>query len=105
MLLELQEKGESAAAKYAADLDGQSLQSNLESSFLMSAKRRADLISKVPDELRKDIQFAHLQVKRFAEAQKASLSEFTIESEPGVWLGQKLVPVNCAGCYIPGMCT
>eukprot|EP00466_Bigelowiella_natans_P005676 jgi/Bigna1/49410/estExt_Genewise1.C_460084 len=102
MLLELQEKGESAAAKYAADLDGQSLQSNLESSFLMSAERRADLISKVPDALRKDIQFAHLQVKRFAEAQKASLSEFTIESEPGVWLGQKLVPVNCAGCYIPG---
>jgi len=41
-------------------------------------------------------------VKHFAEAQRQSISEFAIETEPGVRLGQSLVPVECAGCYVPG---
>jgi len=56
----------------------------------------------LPGRMRADIEFAHARVKRFAEAQLASLQEFETELSPGLVVGQKLVPVNTAGCYVPG---
>ena len=56
----------------------------------------------MPETVKDDIRFAHDQVRRFAEAQRDSLHGFEIETVPGVKLGQRLVPVDCAGCYVPG---
>jgi sulfopropanediol 3-dehydrogenase len=56
----------------------------------------------VPQTVKDDIDFAHRQIRRFAEAQRDSLQGFEIETEPGVILGQRILPVQCAGCYIPG---
>jgi sulfopropanediol 3-dehydrogenase len=41
-------------------------------------------------------------VRKFAEAQRASLGEFETELSPGLFAGQKLIPVQTAGCYVPG---
>ena len=96
MLTRIETEGESAVREYAAQFD------NWQGDFILSDSKRAELIAQVPEQTKLDIQFAYQQVKTFAEAQRASLTEFEIESAPGVKLGQKVIPVNCAGCYVPG---
>lgn len=49
-----------------------------------------------------DIKFAQTQVRRFADAQRQSMLNVEIETIPGVLLGHKHIPVNAAGCYVPG---
>ena len=56
----------------------------------------------VSDQLKDDIKFAYDRVTKFAEAQKASIQEFETELSPGLWAGQKLIPIETAGCYVPG---
>lgn len=51
---------------------------------------------------REDIEFAQDQVRKFAEAQKATLSNLEIETLPGVFLGHRNVPIQNVGCYVPG---
>ena len=51
--------------------------------------------------MRSDIDFAVDQVRRFAQAQRESIRDFSIELLPGLMAGQRLVPVNVAGCYVP----
>ncbi len=96
MLDHIREDGEAAVREYAEKFD------KWTTDFVLSDEKKARLIAEVSDRDKADIQFSHNQVKRFAEAQRASLTEFAIETEPGVMLGQKVVPVGCAGCYVPG---
>ncbi len=49
-----------------------------------------------------DIEFAQAQVRNFAQHQRDSMKEIEIETMPGVILGHKHIPVNAAGCYVPG---
>ncbi|MEL0220905.1 MAG: histidinol dehydrogenase, partial [Deltaproteobacteria bacterium] len=56
----------------------------------------------VPEKVKKDIIFAHDNVKRFAEAQLSTMQDVELEVVPGLIAGQKSIPVNTAGCYIPG---
>ena len=96
MLADIRARGEAAVNEYAEKFDGRS------GDFVLSAENKARLIATVPETVKDDIRFAHDQVRRFAEAQRASLQEFEVETAPGVRLGQRLVPVDCAGCYVPG---
>ena len=96
MLKVIESGRENAALEYAEELDG------WRGNVVLSDAKRAALIEQVPSQMREDIEFAHAQVKRFAEAQRGSLTEFEIETAPGVCLGQRVVPVQCAGCYVPG---
>ena len=50
----------------------------------------------------KDIEFAQTQVRNFAQIQRSSLLDVEVETLPGVVLGHKHIPVNAAGCYVPG---
>lgn len=50
----------------------------------------------------KDIEFAQAQVRNFAEIQRASMQDVEVETLPGVILGHRHIPVNGAGCYVPG---
>lgn len=95
MLAKISDQGEQAVRDYAAQYD------NWHDDFVLSDVKRAKLIASVPEQTKQDIQFAHQQITTFAQAQLASISEFEIESSPGVTLGQKIVPINCAGCYVP----
>jgi sulfopropanediol 3-dehydrogenase len=49
-----------------------------------------------------DIRFAQTQVRRFAQIQRDSMKDVEVETLPGVVLGHKHIPVNAAGCYVPG---
>ena len=55
----------------------------------------------IPAGIKRDIDYATAQVRRFAEAQRASIREFSLEIAPGLQTGQRLIPVNVAGCYVP----
>lgn len=96
MLARIRAEGEPAVVDYALRLDG------WDGELVMSDEKRAEVIASVPSQVRDDIDFAHRQITRFAEAQRNSLSSFEIETERGVRLGQTVVPVECAGCYVPG---
>ena len=96
MLADIEQRGEPAVIELARKLDG------WEGDFLLCDAKRRRLIDSVPPQVRDDIRFAHDRVRRFALAQRASLRAFEIEPEPGVRLGQRIVPVDCAGCYVPG---
>ena len=50
----------------------------------------------------KDIEFAQAQVRNFAQIQRASITDVEVETLPGVVLGHKNLPLNAAGCYVPG---
>lgn len=50
----------------------------------------------------KDIEFAQEQVRNFAQIQRNSMSDVEVETLPGVVLGHKHIPLNSAGCYVPG---
>jgi sulfopropanediol 3-dehydrogenase len=49
-----------------------------------------------------DIAFAQKQVRNFAEQQRATMTDLTVETLPGVTLGHKHVPISAVGCYVPG---
>ena len=96
VLKDIEKRGEPAVREYAEKFD------NWTGDFLLSQEKKAALTASVPDAVKADIQFAHKQVSGFALAQKESLQEFEIETETGVRLGQRVMPVQCAGCYVPG---
>lgn len=96
MLSDIEKRREQAVIDYARQLD------RWNDTFVLPRSKLATLVKDVPDQLKQDIHFAHKQVARFAQAQRDSLSEFEMETEPGVRLGQRIVPVSAAGCYVPG---
>ncbi len=68
---------------------------------LSQAEIDACVNSLTPQE-RKDIEFAQTQVRNFATIQRASMTDVEVETLPGVVLGHKNIPLNSAGCYVPG---
>ncbi len=95
MLAQIQQNGESAVLKYAADLD------KWQGPVIVTAQEIEANARSVPAQVRADIDFAIKQVFDFAQAQRRSLSEFQVELHPGVTAGQRVLPVNVAGCYAP----
>ncbi len=73
-----------------------------EDDFILSPQKRKLLINSVPESVKQDIQFACKQVSGFAKAQRESLHEFETEVTSGIVLGQKVLPIDVAGCYVPG---
>ncbi len=96
MLKKIEEEGEIAVAKYAEKFDSWT------DEFVLSEEKLKKLIDSVPQSTKDDINFAHKQIERFAKAQRDSLTEFEMKTEEGVILGQKIIPVQTAGCYVPG---
>lgn len=70
--------------------------------FRLSDAQIQSLIATLAPQTVADIKFAQTQIRRFAESQRATLREMEIESIPGVRLGQKNIPVDSVGCYVPG---
>ncbi|WP_112323588.1 histidinol dehydrogenase [Oceanibium sediminis] len=88
--------GDAAAMEYAAKFD------KYDGPVLLSAEDIAAASAKVPQKLKDDIAFAHDNVRRFAEAQKETMHDVELEIVPGLVAGQKAIPCQAAGCYIPG---
>ncbi|TDL76563.1 histidinol dehydrogenase [Palleronia sediminis] len=96
MLRDIEAGGEAAALRYSARLDGYT------GNVLLTGDEIAAASRLVPQRVKDDIGFAHDNVRRFAEAQRASLRDVEVEIVPGLVAGQKAIPVAAAGCYVPG---
>ena len=58
--------------------------------------------SKLPTTMVEDIDYCQAQIRNFAEEQMKRLVDFEEETLPGVFLGQKVIPVASSGSYVPG---
>ncbi|KQB96834.1 histidinol dehydrogenase [Loktanella sp. 1ANDIMAR09] len=96
ILSDIETGGDAKAMEYAAKFD------KYDGNVMITAEEIAAATALVPEKLKEDIQFAHDNVKRFAEAQKATVSNIEYEIVPGLIAGQKAIPVDAAGCYVPG---
>jgi sulfopropanediol 3-dehydrogenase len=95
MLAAIEKRGEAAVREYAENLD------RWTGDIVVSAAEMERRTRDIPPQIKRDIEFATERVRRFANAQKESLREFATEIAPGLTAGQRLVPVNVAGCYVP----
>jgi len=95
MLAAIEAGGEQAVRDYALKLD------KWDGPVVLDRDTIAATLLDVPQGVKDDIALAAERVSRFALAQRASVQDFSIEISPGLHLGQKLVPVNTAGCYVP----
>lgn len=95
MLEQIKTGGEQTARDLASEYDGWTGPIVVEPDAIAAAAR--DLPTTLVDDLRT----AHRHIRDFARAQKDSLREVEIELAPGLVAGQKLVPVQTAGCYVP----
>ena len=96
ILDDIEAGGETAALDYAAKFD------KYEGNILLTPAEIEAAATQVPAKLKRDIQFSHDNVRRFAEAQKNTVQNFEVEVVPGLIAGQKAIPVDAAGCYVPG---
>ncbi|SHN68107.1 histidinol dehydrogenase [Desulfovibrio litoralis] len=96
ILADIRANGEEAVRQIAKKFD------KWDQDFVLSPEKKAKLIAKVSEEQKKDIRFAYEQVLAFAQAQRDSIKDFDIVTPAGVRAGQKVVPMDVAGCYIPG---
>ncbi|EOD77934.1 histidinol dehydrogenase [Grimontia sp. AD028] len=96
MLKDIEQGGEETCIEYTRKFD------NWHGDIVVSQEDIDAAAAKVPEQLKKDIQFAYERVRDFAQAQLDSLSEFETELSPGLFAGQRLIPMQAAGCYVPG---
>lgn len=96
-LADIQARGDAAIRELSEKFDGWSPEN-----FRLSEAEIAQAMSEVSERDLDDIRFAQAQIRRFAEAQLASMQPVEIETRPGVILGHKHLPINAVGCYIPG---
>ncbi len=95
MLAQIEARGEAAVREYALKLDGWS------GEILVTREEMERRTRGMAEGIKRDIEFAAERVRRFALAQRESVREFSTEVAPGLTAGQRLVPVNVAGCYVP----
>jgi sulfopropanediol 3-dehydrogenase len=96
ILSDIESGGDAKALEYAAKFD------RYDGNVLLTPAEIEAAIAQVPEKIRHDIRFAHDNVRRFAQAQKATLKDVEVEVVPGMIAGQKTIPVDAAGCYVPG---
>lgn len=96
MLSDIESGGEEKAIEYATKLD------NYSGNVVVTSDEIAAATAKLSQQVKDDIQFAYDRVRGFAEKQRAALVDFEVELSPGLFAGQKQIPVQTAGCYVPG---
>ncbi|MGY6645340.1 MAG: histidinol dehydrogenase [Salinarimonas sp.] len=97
ILEDIETRGDEAVREYSRKFDKWD-----PPQFRLSQAEIDAAIASVPAQAIEDIRVAREQVKRFAEAQRASMQDLEIETLPGVVLGHRHVPMDSVGCYVPG---
>lgn len=96
MLDAIEAGGEDVVRSFSREYD------KWDGAIVVSKEEIARARTAVPATLQDDIRFAHDNIRRFAQAQKATISDCRVEVQPDFWAGQKHIPVASAGCYVPG---
>ena len=74
-----------------------------EGDVIVSQEKIEEVIKSLDQKVKDDVQFSYDRVRSFAEHQLKHLNnDFEVELSPGLFAGQKLIPVNSVGCYVPG---
>lgn len=97
ILADIETRGDTAVQELSQKFDNYAPEN-----FRLSPSEIDAAINKVSTRDMEDIEFAQTQIRRFAEAQRASMTDIEIETLPGVILGHKNIPVQSVGCYVPG---
>jgi len=97
VIADIRERGDDAVRDYSSKFDNWS-----PADFRLPASQIEDIIATLPAQVIDDITFVQTQVRGFAALQRASMAPIEVETLPGVYLGQKHIPVSSAGAYIPG---
>jgi sulfopropanediol 3-dehydrogenase len=96
-LSDIEARGDAAVRDLSAKFDGYEPQS-----FRLTPSEIEAAMQKVSARDMDDIKFAQDQIRGFAQAQRASMTDVEVETLPGVILGHKNIPVQSVGCYVPG---
>ena len=96
MLTRIKAEGEAAVRDYAERLDGH------EGDIVVPSEAVAAAADRLTADEREMIAYAHDNIRRFAEAQRATAGDMEIELRPGLVAGQRYIPLSAAGCYVPG---
>ena len=97
VLHDIEQRGDAAVRDLSARFDNYS-----PPAFRLTQSEIEAAMSQVAPRDMEDIRFAQTQIRRFAQAQRASMTDIEIETLPGVFLGHKNIPVQSVGCYVPG---
>ena len=96
-LLDIETRGDAAVHDMSKKFDNYEAEA-----FRLTDAQIQEAMSKVSPRDLDDIKFAQTQIRRFAEAQRASMTDVEVETLPGVILGHMNIPVQSVGCYVPG---
>lgn len=94
---DIRARGDEAVREYSEKFDGWS-----PPQFRLSAEEVERIVARVPKQVIADIKAVQSNVRTFAQHQRDSLHDFEVETAPGVFLGQKNIPVRASGAYVPG---
>jgi sulfopropanediol 3-dehydrogenase len=97
ILKDIETRGDAAVRELSQKFDGYAAPS-----FRLTPSEIEAAMQKVAARDMEDIRFAQVQIRRFAEAQRASMTDIEVETMPGVVLGHRNIPVQSVGCYVPG---
>ena len=97
ILADVKARGDAAVRDYSAQFDKSELEV-----FEVSPAMREAAVAALDPQTRKDTEFAIANVRRFAEAQLATILPLDIEPLPGVFMGHRVIPIERVGCYVPG---
>jgi sulfopropanediol 3-dehydrogenase len=97
IIAEVRERGDDAVREYSARFDGWEPER-----FRLEDEEIERLVAEVDEQTLEDMRFAQAQIRRFAEAQRASMNDVEVETRPGIWLGHRHIPVSAVGTYVPG---
>lgn len=97
VIADIRERGDEAVRDYSEKFDNWTPES-----FRLSGSQLEEIIDSVPQQVIEDIKTVQQNVRVFAQHQLNSITDFEVEPQPGVHLGQKNIPVCAAGAYIPG---
>ena len=97
VIADIRANGDAAVRQYSEKFDKWS-----PASFRLSQTQIDEIIATLPEQVLADIEFVQTQVRNFATKQRESITDFEVETLPGVFLGQKNVPIQAVGAYVPG---
>ncbi|RDL23564.1 histidinol dehydrogenase [Serratia fonticola] len=97
IISQVRERGDAALREYSQKFDRVT-----PARFEVTAQEIEQALAELDPQTRLDSEFAINQVKRFAEAQLATIKPLEVEVLPGVHLGHRIIPIQTVGCYVPG---
>jgi sulfopropanediol 3-dehydrogenase len=97
VLADVKARGDAAVREYSVKFD----KAEVGALEITMAEREAAVAALDP-QTRKDTEFAIANVRRFAQAQLATILPLEVEPLPGVFMGHRVIPIDRVGCYVPG---